>query len=200
MADRDLPALVADGGSSFSAGRETTAATASSSPGSCASAAGRRRSRASAAWTGCAVMRLSTPSVGQGHGARLARRRSRRRPDRRCAVRRRPGSRNRRRDCSGCRGRECVGRHGRCGGHSNRHRWGDRARFAVRPSRLPSPFRSAARNRDTCCFPGRRYCGELVIADIGISDAAVAAAGSMLHENTPALWQVPRARRARAQI
>ena len=49
-------------------------------------------------------------------------------------------------------------------------------------------------------FPGRRHCGELVIADIGISDAAVAAAGSVLHENTPASWRIPKTRRARAQV
>jgi hydroxyethylthiazole kinase-like uncharacterized protein yjeF len=41
-------------------------------------------------------------------------------------------------------------------------------------------------------LPGRRYCGELVIADIGVSDDAVEAAGSALRENSPALWRVPR--------
>jgi hydroxyethylthiazole kinase-like uncharacterized protein yjeF len=40
-------------------------------------------------------------------------------------------------------------------------------------------------------FPGRRYCGELVIADIGISDAVVEAVGSQLHENNPASWRLP---------
>jgi hydroxyethylthiazole kinase-like uncharacterized protein yjeF len=37
--------------------------------------------------------------------------------------------------------------------------------------------------------PGRRYCGEVVVADIGIPSEA--AAGSQLFENYPALWTYP---------
>ena len=37
-------------------------------------------------------------------------------------------------------------------------------------------------------LPGRALCGETVVADIGIPDAA---ADTTLHENTPALWQFP---------
>jgi hydroxyethylthiazole kinase-like uncharacterized protein yjeF len=37
-------------------------------------------------------------------------------------------------------------------------------------------------------LPGRALCGETVVADIGIPDAA---ADTMLHENTTSLWQFP---------
>ncbi len=37
-------------------------------------------------------------------------------------------------------------------------------------------------------LPGRALCGEVVVADIGIPDAA---ADTTLHENTPSLWQFP---------
>ncbi len=37
-------------------------------------------------------------------------------------------------------------------------------------------------------LPGRALCGEIVLADIGIPDAA---ADTQLHENTPALWAYP---------
>jgi hydroxyethylthiazole kinase-like uncharacterized protein yjeF len=37
--------------------------------------------------------------------------------------------------------------------------------------------------------PGRTACGELVVADIGISDRIVAEAGTTTFENVPALWR-----------
>lgn len=37
-------------------------------------------------------------------------------------------------------------------------------------------------------YPGRALCGELVVADIGISDAVVAEIGSHAFENLPSLW------------
>ncbi|GAA4114196.1 NAD(P)H-hydrate dehydratase [Aminobacter aganoensis] len=38
-------------------------------------------------------------------------------------------------------------------------------------------------------FPGRAHCGEIIVADIGISDAAVAATGARCRENDPAWWR-----------
>ena len=38
-------------------------------------------------------------------------------------------------------------------------------------------------------LPGRERCGELVVADIGIPPAAIAALDIRVHENAPALWQ-----------
>ena len=38
-------------------------------------------------------------------------------------------------------------------------------------------------------MPGRAFCGEVVVADIGIGDAAVMAAGPRCVENAPALWR-----------
>jgi hydroxyethylthiazole kinase-like uncharacterized protein yjeF len=56
----------------------------------------------------------------------------------------------------------------------------------------------AVRARETITFcrkkpghlllPGRIYAGEVQVADIGISDAAVAEAGSKMSENVPELW------------
>lgn len=40
-------------------------------------------------------------------------------------------------------------------------------------------------------MPGRMLCGELVVADIGIPDAALEAIHSNLFENGPALWRYP---------
>jgi hydroxyethylthiazole kinase-like uncharacterized protein yjeF len=40
-------------------------------------------------------------------------------------------------------------------------------------------------------LPGRAYCGELVVADIGLPQAAVEAAGARCFLNTPALWRLP---------
>lgn len=37
--------------------------------------------------------------------------------------------------------------------------------------------------------PGRALCGEIVVAAIGVDDAAIAAQGINLHENSPALWR-----------
>lgn len=37
-------------------------------------------------------------------------------------------------------------------------------------------------------YPGRAYCGETVVADIGISDAVLTDIGSSAYENHPALW------------
>lgn len=37
-------------------------------------------------------------------------------------------------------------------------------------------------------MPGRVLCGEIIVADIGASDADVAAQAVMLHENGPAFW------------
>lgn len=37
-------------------------------------------------------------------------------------------------------------------------------------------------------FPGRRYCGEVVVADIGISDAIVESLRPRIHTNVPATW------------
>jgi hydroxyethylthiazole kinase-like uncharacterized protein yjeF len=41
-------------------------------------------------------------------------------------------------------------------------------------------------------LPGREYCGELVVADIGIPKEIIEAAGSLLHENSAALWRLPK--------
>ncbi len=38
-------------------------------------------------------------------------------------------------------------------------------------------------------LPGRALCGEIVVADIGISEATVDAAGSVVRENAPDLWK-----------
>ncbi|RUT33204.1 NAD(P)H-hydrate dehydratase [Arsenicitalea aurantiaca] len=40
-------------------------------------------------------------------------------------------------------------------------------------------------------LPGRELCGELVLADIGMPDAAFATLGANAWENDPALWQLP---------
>lgn len=41
-------------------------------------------------------------------------------------------------------------------------------------------------------LPGRSLCGELVLADIGIPDVALASIGARLRENGPDLWDVPK--------
>jgi hydroxyethylthiazole kinase-like uncharacterized protein yjeF len=38
-------------------------------------------------------------------------------------------------------------------------------------------------------LPGRAFCGEVVVADIGVPEAAVAALGVALFENAPELWR-----------
>ena len=38
-------------------------------------------------------------------------------------------------------------------------------------------------------LPGRQWCGEVVLADIGISDAVVEGLGTKTFENAPGLWQ-----------
>jgi len=38
-------------------------------------------------------------------------------------------------------------------------------------------------------FPGRAHCGDIVVADIGIAEAALAETEIKLFENTPALWR-----------
>jgi hydroxyethylthiazole kinase-like uncharacterized protein yjeF len=40
-------------------------------------------------------------------------------------------------------------------------------------------------------MPGRSFCGEVVVADIGAGEAAVAAQGLKLWENDPSLWSLP---------
>jgi hydroxyethylthiazole kinase-like uncharacterized protein yjeF len=40
-------------------------------------------------------------------------------------------------------------------------------------------------------FPGRARCGEIIIADIGISDAIVRDIGARLFENSERLWRLP---------
>jgi hydroxyethylthiazole kinase-like uncharacterized protein yjeF len=40
-------------------------------------------------------------------------------------------------------------------------------------------------------LPGRLLCGELVVADIGLPDSALAAAGARLWRNAPGLWRLP---------
>jgi hydroxyethylthiazole kinase-like uncharacterized protein yjeF len=40
-------------------------------------------------------------------------------------------------------------------------------------------------------LPGRLLCGETVCADIGLPDAALAAAGARLWRNAPGLWRLP---------
>lgn len=37
-------------------------------------------------------------------------------------------------------------------------------------------------------LPGRSYCGETIVADIGIPDAAIAGTGALCHENVPSAW------------
>lgn len=41
-------------------------------------------------------------------------------------------------------------------------------------------------------MPGRALCGEVVVADIGVPDAALAGLSSNTFENSPALWRLPR--------
>lgn len=38
-------------------------------------------------------------------------------------------------------------------------------------------------------LPGRQYCGQVVVADIGIGDDIIGSVGSRTFENTPELWQ-----------
>lgn len=40
-------------------------------------------------------------------------------------------------------------------------------------------------------MPGRAWCGEVVVADIGAPESVVAAQNITLHENDPRLWQLP---------
>ena len=40
-------------------------------------------------------------------------------------------------------------------------------------------------------MPGRAYCGDVVVADIGAPESAVASQQIALHENGPGLWSVP---------
>ena len=40
-------------------------------------------------------------------------------------------------------------------------------------------------------LPGRLLCGETVVADIGLPEAALAAAGARLWRNAPGLWRLP---------
>jgi len=40
-------------------------------------------------------------------------------------------------------------------------------------------------------FPGRARCGEIVVADIGISDAIIRDIGARLFENSDSLWRLP---------
>jgi NAD(P)H-hydrate epimerase len=40
-------------------------------------------------------------------------------------------------------------------------------------------------------MPGREYCGEVVVADIGIPETAIASIKPKLLENDPSLWQFP---------
>ena len=40
-------------------------------------------------------------------------------------------------------------------------------------------------------MPGRAWCGEVVVADIGAPESVVAAQNISLHENDPSLWQFP---------
>ncbi len=42
-----------------------------------------------------------------------------------------------------------------------------------------------------CLLPGRDLCGEIVLADIGISDSVLAATPPRCWANGPALWQLP---------
>jgi NAD(P)H-hydrate epimerase len=42
-----------------------------------------------------------------------------------------------------------------------------------------------------CLLPGRRACGEVVVADIGIPVQVLDEFAPDLHENSPALWRVP---------
>lgn len=39
-------------------------------------------------------------------------------------------------------------------------------------------------------FPGRAHCGEVIVADIGISDTTIAATGTRCLENDPAWWRM----------
>jgi NAD(P)H-hydrate epimerase len=43
-------------------------------------------------------------------------------------------------------------------------------------------------------YPGRELCGEVIVADIGITDEAVAATAPRLFENSQSLWTLPRRR------
>ena len=52
-----------------------------------------------------------------------------------------------------------------------------------------APLRFSARNRATCSIPGRKLCGELFVADIGIRANVLDALKSRCFENTPGLWQ-----------
>src|SRR5690606_23001290 len=40
-------------------------------------------------------------------------------------------------------------------------------------------------------MPGRDWCGEVVVADIGAPDSVISAQNISLHENDPSLWAIP---------
>lgn len=67
----------------------------------------------------------------------------------------------------------------------------DAATGAVNPGTLKAALTVTFCRKKTgqLLFPGKSYCGKIVVADIGITDQAITALGTTCFENDPALWR-----------
>ena len=133
-----------------------------------------RRSRADARRSGAWRRRAGAGRFAPAEGFDLRRRRSRRRR----ALRRRPVARRRRRGARTASRRSTPSRApgGRFSASIRPPASTARpAQCAARRSRRAPASRSSASSRAICCCRGGALCGRLVLADIGLSEAALAA-------------------------